>query len=111
MSCVIGNRLCLNVRGMIWRDDDIVVTHSYGLGRRHASTGRATTTQQQQQRWPVVVFASAAGAPEAPATRSKLSEYEMDELRAMRVEHGDGGHRYPIVQKDIFTTPPRTGRI
>lgn len=116
MSCVIGNRLCLNVRGMIWKDEDVIVTHSFGLGRRHGHATHPSTSRVHQQhgqapqRWPVVVFANSTDAPEVPATRSKLSDYEMDELRTMRVGHGDG-RGYPLIPKDQFTSPRRAGRV
>lgn len=71
MSCIMGCRLCLNVRGMVWHDDDISLSHPAGAGRSQA--------QRASARWPVIVFAD-----EDAAARSGLSEYEMDELRSMK---------------------------
>ncbi|GJE92391.1 hypothetical protein PsYK624_085450 [Phanerochaete sordida] len=108
MSCVMGSRLCLNVRGLVWHDDEIVITpqpvtlslrtaRSRGAVRspsrgpaarshassRHRSQSRsragtrsARSHASDHAKWPVVVFAEPGG---------DLSEYEMDELRSMRV--------------------------
>lgn len=112
MSCVMGSRLCLNVRGMIWRDEDIVVTPAAALPplfpstrstrsrtgsrshRSQASGGRSQTSQlsspQSPQKWPVVVCAQ-------PGAES-LTEYEMGELRSMRAEHR-GSRMHPLAAK------------
>ena len=67
LSCVLGSRLCLNVRGMIWSDDDIDVTGT------HSRTPVAFRGQGRS--WPVHVASERAQG---------LSQFEMDELRSMR---------------------------
>lgn len=94
MSCVMGNRLCLNVRGMVWHDDEIVITHSFQFGR---SKGHATQPSSSRNRWPVMVTAST----EAPCPT--LNEFEMDELRNMRVDPEDL-RTLPLAFKDHFAT-------
>ena len=74
LSCVMGSRLCLNVRGMIWQDDDIIITGA-------SSTGIAmqSRTNPDRDRWPVVVVGD---------NEQELTEFEMHELRSMRnVKH------------------------
>ena len=71
---------------MVWHDDEIIITHSFHIGR---SKGHATQHSGSRARWPVVVDVVASTDAEAPPS-APLSEYEMDELRNMRVETDDG---------------------
>lgn len=99
MSCVMGSRLCLNVRGVVWHDDEIVVArpptlalplHSARSRSRSASRARrsavgtrsqtSTRSRSNTLKRPAVVFAQCS------ADSGGLSEYEMDELRTMRAD-------------------------
>lgn len=68
---MLGSRLCLNVRGMIWQDDDIIIT---GVS---SATGAAlqSRTHPERDHWPAVVV---------DENQPELSEFEMRELRSMR---------------------------
>lgn len=109
MSCVMSSRLCLNVRGMIWHDEDIVITapatlpfplqsmrscqsRSRGAGSRSGGGGGRSqasdhsSVRPARQKGPILVFAH-------PGAEAGLSEYEMDELRSMRVmDHENRAH-------------------
>ncbi|KAF7792648.1 hypothetical protein EIP86_003745 [Pleurotus ostreatoroseus] len=76
LSCVMGSRLCLNVRGMIWQDDDIIITGASSTGIAMQSR---TNPDRDRDRWPVVVVGN---------NEQELTEFEMHELRSMRnVKH------------------------
>ncbi|KAI0339295.1 hypothetical protein BDW22DRAFT_1431892 [Trametopsis cervina] len=92
LSCIMGSRLCLNVRGMI---PDLHSNHSNPLAFVHQRPDVATTSKvlspislrtpmSGAQRWPVVVVSRSE--PHGDDTQQELTEYEMMELREMKPE-------------------------
>ena len=84
MSCVMGNRLCLNVRGMVHNDEDLPNLSREAINHfnSHARGPSMRGTRQGSQG--IVVRAMVDSEQGSPT--SKLSEYEMDELRGMKVK-------------------------
>ncbi|PSR72785.1 hypothetical protein PHLCEN_2v11348 [Hermanssonia centrifuga] len=72
MSCVMGNRLCLNVRGMIWQDGRGSSYHESGLGPITPQSFR-----DRSRPWPIVIEGH------RHERSAQLTEYEMHELRVM----------------------------
>lgn len=77
MSCVMGNRLCLNVRSMLHADELSAPTKPPAVQRSHISVSHYGGHSQPQIA-SVVVFAGSGSAG------TVLTEVEMDELRDMR---------------------------
>ena len=75
MSCVLGSRLCLNVRGMVWQDDDIMTGHNTTSIQPTVPIG--FRSEHPPHPWHVVVTGH---------SKPDLTEYEMDELRTMRLD-------------------------
>ena len=77
MSCVLGSRLCLNVRGMVWEDEDIMTGHNTSLLVPSVPVRVEHQSHHTMRPWHVVVTGH---------SKPDLTEYEMDELRTMRLE-------------------------
>lgn len=85
LSCVLGNRLCLNVRGMVWQDDDIMVGGQWSLEQSKPRAMRENRSYRigggTRPQYSVMVVSR--GRDEYDHEH-QLSEFEMDELRSMR---------------------------
>ncbi|KAI0087249.1 hypothetical protein BDY19DRAFT_995312 [Irpex rosettiformis] len=92
LSCVMGSRLCLNVRGIVseasyhHRADSCtgVLTDRHDLSIPHPSTSSVTsprTPYSGSQKWPVTVVSQYTLDE---GEREELTEYEMMELREMK---------------------------
>ncbi|KAI0071670.1 hypothetical protein K474DRAFT_1712275 [Panus rudis PR-1116 ss-1] len=92
MSCVMGNRLCLNVRGMLYDDEDILPRNSGALPTHptRPSQARVETLQLRSNHAPVRhpshrSMIIRVGHDEHTGSGSdRLSEFEMVELRGMK---------------------------
>jgi len=97
LSCVMGSRLCLNVRGMV------STAHNYSLSSEGSHHGKVPSHMHHPcsspistfplrpipassaQKWPVIVFSRSdcGGEEEEP---NGLTEHELAELRGMKPE-------------------------
>ncbi|CAL1711015.1 unnamed protein product [Somion occarium] len=80
MSCVMGNRLCLNVRGMVHSDEDLP---QYS-GNNRASRGGHPVSRPTRHGSHRSNGAIQAVIDSSNASSVRLSEFEMHELRDMR---------------------------
>ena len=80
-SCVMANRLCLNVRGMIQGGDGETTLSANGLPERRPTLLRSagSRTKSGGRLDPNVVVIARTSVGTMP-----LTELEMDELRTMR---------------------------
>jgi hypothetical protein len=89
-SCVMGSRLCLNVRGMVSAssNNSLLADELGGQPNVRLATSSSVTsprTPMGSQRWPVAIFSRSA-VDCVDAERGELTEYEMRKLRDMKPE-------------------------
>lgn len=84
MSCVMGNRLCLNVRGMVHTDEDLPNLSREAINY-YSSHHRGPSMRGTRQGSQGVVVRAVQVDSDSSAI-GKLSEFEMDELRGMKVK-------------------------
>ncbi|KAI0700348.1 hypothetical protein BC835DRAFT_1412153 [Cytidiella melzeri] len=93
LSCVMGSRLCLNVRGMISASSylppstvglDIASSRPHPPHSSYAIAASPSSPSSGSQRWPAMAFSRSI--VEEDESRGELTQYELTELRDMKPE-------------------------